>query len=101
MLKIYIAGKIGNLPEKEYKANFDKAEWEASELGYIPVSPLKLPHAHGRTWSEFMREDLIAMLKCDAVYALNNWRQSPGATIEVETAKSVGINIIYQPSNPF
>jgi len=31
------------------------------------------------------------------VYALNNWKDSPGATIEVNLALSLGINVIYQP----
>lgn len=94
--KCYIAGKIGKLPKEEYLANFEKGKQEVEELGYKAISPTDLPHNHGRTWNEYMREDLIAMLQCQAVYALRNWRTSPGATIEVETAKAVGIEIIYQ-----
>lgn len=97
MKKCYIAGKIGELHEAQYKANFKQAKIEVLKLGYKPISPIELPHEHGRTWSEYMREDLIEMLKCDAVYAMTNWRQSPGATIEIHTALSVGINIIHQP----
>jgi len=96
MKRCYIAGKIGNLPEEEYKANFEKGKAEVRALGYEPLSPVDLPHEHGRTWSEYMREDLIEMLKCECVYALRNWRQSPGATIEINTALSVGLNIIHQ-----
>ena len=94
--KCYIAGKIGNLPEQEYKVNFAVGEIEVASMDMIPISPIELPHNHGKTWNEYMREDLIAMLQCDAVYALKNWRLSPGATIEVETAIKVGIEIIYQ-----
>lgn len=96
MKKCYIAGKIGDLPEAEYKANFEEGKKEVKELGYAPISPVDLPHNHGRTWSEYMREDLSEMLKCDFVYALRNWTQSPGAKIEVELAHSIGIVIIYQ-----
>lgn len=96
MKKCYIAGMIGTLPEKEYKQNFDDAAEEVSKLGYEPVSPVDLPHEHERTWSAYMKEDLVAMLKCDAVYACRNWRKSPGATIEINLALSVGINIIHQ-----
>lgn len=46
-----------------------------------------------------MKEDLTEMLKCDYLYALKNWRQSPGATIEINLALQVGINIIHQESN--
>jgi hypothetical protein len=96
MKKCYIAGKIGDLPEAEYKANFENAKAEVLQMGYEPVSPVDLPHKHGRTWSDYMREDLTEMLKCEAVYAMRNWRQSPGATIEINTALSVGLNVIHQ-----
>lgn len=96
MKKCYIAGKIGNLPKAEYELNFEQAKVEVRELGFEPISPVDLPHEHGRTWGEYMREDLTEMLKCDSVYALRNWRLSPGATIEINTALSVGLNIIHQ-----
>lgn len=96
MKKCYIAGKIGDLPVHVYTKNFNDAKEEVKKLGFEPVSPVDLPHEHGRTWSDYMREDLRAMLGCDSVYALKNWRQSPGATIEINTALSVGINIIHQ-----
>lgn len=96
MKKCYIAGKIGDLPESVYKAEFERAKNEVRELGFEPVSPVDLPHQHNRTWSDYIREDLIEMLKCDSLYAIRNWRQSPGATIEINTALAVGINIIHQ-----
>jgi hypothetical protein len=94
--KIYIAGKIGSLPESVYKANFDNAKHEVSERGFDPISPVDLPHNHERTWEAYMREDLIALLSCNAVYALDNWTDSPGATVEVELAIKVGIHVVYQ-----
>lgn len=94
--KCYIAGKIGGLQEADYTQKFNQAKKEVIALGYTPVSPLDLPHNHNRTWEDYMKEDLIAMLTCDAVYTLTNWRHSIGATIEVNTAVSVGINIIHQ-----
>lgn len=97
MTKCYIAGYIGDLPEAVYKANFSRAKDEVRALGFEPVSPCDLPHCHGKTWCEYMREDLIALLTCQHVYALSNWRKSPGATIEINLALSVGIHIIHQP----
>lgn len=97
--KCYIAGKIGDLPERQYRHNFEQAKQEVIALGYEPISPVDLPHKHGRTWPEYMREDMIAMLQCNHVYALRNWRSSPGATIEINTALSVGINILHQPTH--
>jgi hypothetical protein len=96
MKRCYIAGKIGDLPKEEYEANFAKAEQRVRELGYEPVSPLKLPHNHGRTWREYMIEDLKALLDCDAVFAQHNVRFSPGAMIEINTANAIGITVIHQ-----
>lgn len=96
MKKCYIAGKIGDLPEAEYKANFEEGKKDVRELGYEPVSPVDLPHEHGRTWSEYMKEDISEMCKCDYVYALRNWTQSRGAKIEVKLAMKLGLTIIHQ-----
>lgn len=84
------------MPEVEYKAKFEEAKKEVLLLGFEPVSPLDLPHNHERTWGAYMREDLIAMLQCDSVYALSNWRFSPGAKIEINLALDIGLNIIQQ-----
>lgn len=96
--KCYIAGKIGDLPVAEYTANFDAAKTEVINLGLIPVSPTDLPHNHDKTWASYMREDIIAMMDCGTVYALRNWRFSPGAIVEIELAVKLGLNIIHQPA---
>lgn len=96
MKKCYIAGKIGGLPDSEYKANFEQAKQEVLIYGLEPVSPCDLPHDHGRTWEEYMKEDLRALLECDAVYALRNWEDSRGAKIEIGLARIVGLPIIHQ-----
>jgi hypothetical protein len=43
-----------------------------------------------------MRVDIAELMQCQCLYALTNWRHSIGATIEVNTAISVGIDIIHQ-----
>lgn len=96
MKKCYIAGKIGNLPEEVYKANFKRAEAEVCALFFEPVNPVELPHNHGKTWLEYMREDLTEMLKCDCVYAQKNWLRSKGARIEVFLALFLGIKVIFE-----
>jgi len=96
MRQCYIAGKIGDLHEAEYKRNFDMAKNYVFNLGYEPVSPVDLPHNHDKTWQSYMKEDIKAMLDCHAVFVLKNWRQSPGAIIEVDLAMKMSINIIFQ-----
>lgn len=97
MKRIYIAGKIGGLPTEEFTRNFEKGRMECIGLGYFPISPTDLPHDHDRSWESYMKEDMTAMIACDAVYALNNWQDSPGAKIEVRTAVDLKIPVIFQP----
>lgn len=94
--RCYIAGKIGSLPAAEYIANFEKGKQEVIALGYEPVSPLDLPHDHDRSWRSYMKEDLTELMKCDALYALHNWIDSPGASLEIALADRLGIRIIFQ-----
>lgn len=94
-MKIYISGKISGI-EKEAEAIFEKAENELLLLGYEVVNPMKIKHDHDLSWSSYMKEDLKAMLCCQAVYMLSNWQDSKGATVERQLAGQLGLKIIYQ-----
>lgn len=94
--RCYIAGKIGDAIPSVYLPKFEQAKKEVSDMGFEPVCPTDLPHAHDKTWTAYMREDIIEMLKCDAVYALRDWRHSPGAKIEIRIAIDCGLNVIHQ-----
>lgn len=92
---IYISGKITGI-EQSAPAIFAKAESFLFECGYKPINPMKLPHNHDKTWLAYMREDLAALILCDAIFMLSNWKESRGAKIEHNLALSLGLNIIYQ-----
>ena len=96
MIKIYITGAISNIPKKEYKAKFDEAKQQLKSLGFIPVSPIDLPHQHADKWEEYMREDITAMLQCHGIYALTDYHTSIGAFLEVDLAQKLKMPIIYQ-----
>lgn len=96
MERIYIAGKIGDLPKEEYEVNFAVGSIEGAILGYQSISPLYLPHKHDKTWKSYMREDLRALKECDAIYMLRNWTDSRGAKIEHWFAKRYGKKVYYQ-----
>ena len=93
--KCYISGQISGI-EDIAESIFESAEETVSKLGYIPVNPMKIEHNHDKSWESYMREDIIELMKCQSVYALRNWRNSRGATIEVNLAKDLGIDIIFQ-----
>lgn len=94
-MKIYISGKISGI-EKEAPALFESAELTIKQFGHEPVNPMKLNHNHDRSWHSYMKEDLKAMMDCDAVYFLSNWQDSKGAIIEHGLAAQLGLKLIYQ-----
>ena len=95
MSRFYIAGRIAN--ENGYRAKFAQACTEVTLLGHEPVSPCDI-HAdcHHTKWEQWMVCDIHAMLDCDGVYALRDWRGSKGATVEIQLAMRLGKEIIYQ-----
>lgn len=97
-MKVYISGKISGLTTEEALNNFELAEKYLSENQWSLelVNPMKLEHNHDKTWVEFMKEDIGALLTCDAIYLLKNWGDSKGARIERAIALELGIKIIYE-----
>ena len=94
-MKIYIAGKITGLPIEAAFAAFEKAERHLRDEGHEPVNPMKLPHNHGRTWAEYMRECFNALKECEAIYMMPGYINSIGACAEHEVARSLRLKVIY------
>lgn len=95
-MKVYISGAITNNPNA--KAQFDKAKETLLELnkGYEPISPMDLQHNHDKSWKSFMKEDIIELMKCDAIYMMQGWHESKGAVIEKELACALDFKIIHE-----
>lgn len=108
--KAYISGQITGLPQAEYSDNFGKAEASLIDAGFDPVNPLKVPACVGEgcnqdfrkedgtylhAWQCYMQYDLIAMLECEYVFMLPDYRNSQGALFELEVAERVGLSILY------
>lgn len=92
-MTVYISGPITNDPDhaEKFAAAFEKLE----KAGHDPVNPvcigLNLKNKLGRepTRYEYMREDIKAMMNCDAIYVLPGWIDSWGACIEIELANKL------------
>lgn len=91
-IKIYIAGKITDNPK--YKEQFAEAEKVLRQAGYVVMNPTILPA--GFEHHEYMKVCFGMIDACKAVYMLNNWRDSKGATMEHDRALSMGKTVIYQ-----
>lgn len=95
-MKTYISGKITGLKYERALSLFESADNILKAKGLVPVNPMKLPHKHSKTWEKYMAEDIEALLGCEAIYMMSNWRKSKGARIEHVIAKELKLKISYQ-----
>ena len=91
-MRVYISGPITGRPDGN-RTEFEIAEASIRHLHHEPVNPQTLAHDHGKTWAEYMKVDLAALMTCDAVLALDGWQFSRGAKIEVGLAVELGIPV--------
>lgn len=94
-MKVYIAGRITGVDYDKAVEMFDAAEHIWIARGDSVINPTCLP-GEGFSHADYMHICLAMIDVCDAVYFLNNWRQSEGAKQEHEYAVAHGKKIIYE-----
>lgn len=95
-LRVYISGPITGHDDHNRPA-FEEARALLTSVGFIPVVPFDVaPYAEGKSWRDYLREDLRALLECDAIYLLDGWERSPGALLESRVAHAFGLPQVVQ-----
>lgn len=92
--KIYIAGKVSGLPFIDLTRKFGSVEKTLREQGYNPINPLNIVLG-GQDWEPAMRRCIAALVECDEIFMLHDWKQSPGARLEHEIASKLKLRIHY------
>lgn len=95
-MKIYISGKISGLPYADVQERFNDAETMLTEIGFEVVNPLKNGLDKDKTWDEHICKDIAMLLPCDAIYMMDNWVDSTGASIEYDIAMRTGKDIWFE-----
>ena len=108
---IYVAGPYRADTIRGMVENIRRAEAAALHLwkaGWAVICPHKNTelfdgHCADDVW---LRGDLAILSRCDAVYMLNGWENSEGATEEHRLAQKLGLTVMYQMGegdieNPF
>ena len=93
-MKIYISGKITGTTD--YIKRFERAEKALSN--YIVINPAKVNAQLPKetTWEEYMKMSMCMLKMCDAIYMLKGWKDSKGAILEYEFAKSKNYKIFFE-----
>ncbi len=93
--KIYIAGKVTGLPYRETFNKFLAAEELLKSLGQEVINPMRIVPPND-TWQNAMRLCMASLCKCNAIYLLDDFKESRGAMIEYEIANQLGFKLINQ-----
>jgi len=100
-MRFYIAGAISR-----YKGRYEEIEKQFALIEDILVShgfevsnPWKVaPYDPGKTWLDYMRKCIPALMECDSVIARRDWFLSRGARIEVILALFLGLPVYSERS---
>mgnify|MGYP003642125410 CR=1 FL=1 len=98
-MKVYISGMISD--SLDYQARFNKAEQLIREAGEIPINPAKYGSPSDQTWAYYMKEGIKELLTCDAIYMLNGWGDSRGATLERHIATQLNMPVFAEVNKDF
>lgn len=89
MKTVYISGPMSGIKDFNAPA-FEKAYMDLQAHDFSPVAPA--PFVDGKTYQEYLRDDLKMLLDCDGIYMLDGWQDSKGAKIEHMVALACGID---------
>lgn len=93
-MKIYIAGPMSGFPELNFPLFNATAQRLRSE-GHFVVSPAEINIPHPGDWLSAMRADIKELVSCEAIYLLDGWSKSRGASLEYHIAFILGMIILF------
>lgn len=100
--KVYISAPISGCDLDERKGAFLRMEKILRERGYDVFNPLgEKNHVDGLSTHEYMRQDISALLTCDAIILLDGWNKSAGCKCELDVAVACGLDVWFEKTEAF
>lgn len=100
-MRIYISIPITGEDEKVQRNKAERLKTALSLLGYEVVNPFDIiPEKENPDWFDHMGADLREISKCDRVYFCDGWQNSKGCKLEMQYVVSMGIEPIFEKTNP-
>ena len=96
-LRIYIAGPMTGLKDLNFPAFHGMAAL-LRNAGHDVVNPAEINPDTSMSWHACMRRDIAELVTCDAIYLLDGWQDSKGATLEHHIAERLGLDICVAPT---
>lgn len=99
MKLIYVAGAYTSNPSKNMEIA-EKASIELIRNGFAVFTPHKNFYDYQKyedvDYETYLQIDFEIISRCNAVYVLDNWNESPGTKREIGYCDSIGIPVLYQ-----
>lgn len=96
-MKIYISGPISHMHGGNEK-NFREMARNLARFGIVTIVPHDLFNEEETatfTQKQFLQRCIAHMAECDAIVTLDDWQHSEGATVEVDIARRLQIEVVY------
>lgn len=83
---------------RENLQRFVVTKEKLADAGYDVVSPAddELNGITRPSWLDYMRDGIKLLTDCNAIYMMNGWHTSRGATLELQIAVGLGYKILFE-----
>ena len=83
--KVFISGPMSGYPDNNKEA-FMEAEKMLKAAGFSVMNPAWLECDENFDAEDFLSIDMAMLSRCDSIYQLDGWKDSPGAKAEFQSA---------------
>lgn len=90
---VFIAGPMSGYKDLN-RSEFNTEAGILEERGFTVLNPATLPD--GLRHDQYLQITLAMLAQADAVFLLNGWEKSAGATREFDRADELGLLFLYQ-----